>query len=80
MNYEKLANELNTATEVTDYDKEDGLNVIKDPKYPSGYRVDISWRAGTSGDGNDHIDLDDIWFEVLDNKRVNAVLDRYRGV
>ncbi|RVU70414.1 MULTISPECIES: hypothetical protein [Lactobacillus] len=79
MDFEKLANELNQATESSNIEKEDTLDVVKDSNFQSGYRVDIYWRAGTDGDGNNQIDLADLFFEDLNNSKVNAVLDKYRG-
>lgn len=76
MDYKKLANELNEATENDNIDEVDSLSVVEDDNCPSGYRVDIYWRAGTDGDGNNSIDLGDIFFEDLDNPKVNSVLSK----
>ena len=80
MDYEKLAKDIENADQDMRIDRTDYVEIEKDPSYPRGYAVTIDWRAGTDGDGvNNSIDLDQLFFEDIDNDAINTVLDKYRG-
>lgn len=74
----KFAEKLMNSQESMDLEKHDILNVIEDSSQPSGYRVDISWKVGTDGDGYDSIDLEDIFFHDFDlEPETEAVINEY---
>lgn len=79
MDYEKLAKDIENADQDMRIDRTDFVEIKKDSNFPHGYAVTIDWKAGTDGDGVDNpMDLDQLFFEDIDNDTINAVLDNYR--
>lgn len=77
----KYADKLMNAQKSMDLDKYDLLTIVEDSSEPSGYRVDISWKAGTDGDGYDSIDLEDIFLHEFDvEPEVDIVINEYRDL
>ena len=80
MDYEKLAKQIENADQDMCLDRTDFVEIEKDTSFPHGYAVTIDWKAGTDGDGVDNpMDLDQLFFENIDNDAINAVLDKYRN-
>lgn len=80
MNYEKLAKDIENANQDMNLGKIDFVEIEKDASFPHGYAVTIDWKAGTDGDGvANPMDLEQLFFEDIDNSAINAILDSYRG-
>lgn len=77
--YDNFANALNKATDIINIDKEDSLTIEHDATYKGGYRVRIDWQAGHEGDSIEWLTLKELYFENIDNKRINQVLGQFRN-
>lgn len=79
MDYKKLAKDIENADQDMNLENTDIVEIKEDASQPSGYAVTIDWKAGTDGDIDNPMDLDQLFFEDIDNDAINKVLDQYRG-